>query len=246
MEFSSPQRAFRFASFEDFSLEDPTVDLSWFRASRQPTPEGAPRWGVEDGPVFQSSPGSAEEQQLAVEITKQYNGEATHRRGRRWTPEEDGLLMKMVERYGNDWRLIASHFSGKSSKQIKERWSNQLDPRISDHPWTNEDDYRLVALIREHGRSWCRISKEMTGRTELMLKNRFHSFLRKKINPEFFDSRGRISREEETAVRMKLAKFNRRTAISSSEPNRNKRYDREDKEDTKFENSMSWAAQPLI
>jgi hypothetical protein len=50
----------------------------------------------------------------------------------------------------------------------------------------------------------------MHGRTELMLKNRYHSFLRKKLNPEVFDGSGKMTKEEEYAIKNKLNKFPRR------------------------------------
>ena len=188
----------RYKSFEDLAQPEP-VDQSWFKASRPPTPQIL-------SPMEQASP----------EPSSSMPQSKSQKRGRRWTDEEDSVLLEIVEKMGPNWKDIAFHFPGKTSKQVKERWSNQLDPSISDRPWSAEDDFLLVSLIREYGRSWCKISKTMSGRTELMLKNRFHSFLRKKLNPETFECVGKMSKEEEVVIRTKLNKFPRKMTMAAS------------------------------
>ena len=105
----------------------------------------------------------------------------------RWLEADDKLLIQLVSECGHNWPLIASKMEGRTSKQVKERWSNQLDPTISTEPWAAEDDQLLVELIRELGHSWCEISRRMKGRTESMVKNRFHANLRKRFGPHIFD-----------------------------------------------------------
>ena len=105
----------------------------------------------------------------------------------KWLECDDKLLIQLVSDYGGNWPLIASKMEGRTSKQVKERWTNQLDPAISTDPWTAEDDQHLVELIRELGHSWCEIARRMKGRTESMVKNRFHANLRKRFGPHIFD-----------------------------------------------------------
>ena len=105
----------------------------------------------------------------------------------RWLEGDDKLLIQLVSEFGHNWPLIASKMEGRTSKQVKERWTNQLDPCISTEPWRAEDDQQLVALIRELGHSWCEISRRMKGRTESMVKNRFHANLRKRFGAHIFD-----------------------------------------------------------
>jgi hypothetical protein len=105
----------------------------------------------------------------------------------RWTEEDDRLLISLVAEYGHNWPKISAHMDGRTSKQVKERWTNQLDPSISLEPWTGDDDQQLVLLIRQLGHAWCEIARKMTGRTESMVKNRFHANLRKRFPPQVFD-----------------------------------------------------------
>ena len=105
----------------------------------------------------------------------------------KWLEADDRQLIDLVSEHGSNWPLIASKMEGRTSKQVKERWTNQLDPTISTDPWTAEDDQQLVELIRELGHSWCEIARLMKGRTESMVKNRFHANLRKRFGPHIFD-----------------------------------------------------------
>jgi Myb-like DNA-binding domain len=143
----------------------------------------------------------------------------THRRGRRWTTDEDALLLSLIDVYGQDWRELSARFPGKSAKQIKERYLNQLDRRIIDSPWSSTEDFHLVLMIRTFGRSWCRIANEFPGRTELMLKNRYHSFLRKKFPEEIFVcgefNEGNVKRILEKAVRRGHYDGKRLSTVSS-------------------------------
>ena len=105
----------------------------------------------------------------------------------RWSEDDDRFLVLLVSELGHNWPLLATRMEGRTSKQVKERWTNQLDPSISTEPWQAEDDQQLVELIRELGHSWCEIARRMPGRTESMVKNRFHANLRKRFGNHIFD-----------------------------------------------------------
>lgn len=111
---------------------------------------------------------------------------AKQKPGRRWTLREDEKLVKLMQKYGMEWAKIATFFDGKNAKQIKERWKNQLDPCVLDVPFSVEDDLELLQHIRTYGRSWSKISRIMPRRSELMLKNRYHSFLSRRLEPNHF------------------------------------------------------------
>jgi hypothetical protein len=58
-----------------------------------------------------------------------------------WTTREDELLTQMVQTYGTKrWSLVASSFKGRTGKQCRERWTNQLNPLINKRPWSTEED----------------------------------------------------------------------------------------------------------
>jgi hypothetical protein len=56
---------------------------------------------------------------------------------RTWTPEEDAKLIEVMADLQNKspgikipFRIVAKHFEGRTSKQIRERYINKLDPKI--------------------------------------------------------------------------------------------------------------------
>ncbi|KAK1308366.1 Transcription factor MYB44 [Acorus calamus] len=68
-----------------------------------------------------------------------------------WRPVEDEKLKELVERYGpHNWNTIAENLPGRSGKSCRLRWFNQLDPRITRSPFTEEEEERLIASHRIH------------------------------------------------------------------------------------------------
>mmetsp|Transcript_35906 Transcript_35906/g.83746 ORF Transcript_35906/g.83746 Transcript_35906/m.83746 type:complete len:144 (-) Transcript_35906:1063-1494(-) len=64
---------------------------------------------------------------------------------RKWTNEEDERMALLVREHGSKhWGLIASKLGGRTGKQCRERWHNQLDPFIKKDPWTQEEEKILM------------------------------------------------------------------------------------------------------
>lgn len=48
---------------------------------------------------------------------------------RPWTQEEDDLIVKLVKEHGlRKWAIVAAQLSGRSGKQCRERYKNQVGP----------------------------------------------------------------------------------------------------------------------
>ena len=64
----------------------------------------------------------------------------------KWTPEEDALMIQLVQQHGTrHWGNIGKQLTGRTGKQCRERWHNQLDPSINKAPWTQEEEELLIA-----------------------------------------------------------------------------------------------------
>jgi hypothetical protein len=98
----------------------------------------------------------------------------------KWTEEEDKLLLNWVEQNGpQKWSKLSLILKGRSSKQIRDRWINNLNPdKSKTFQWTDDLDKLLLLKYIEIGSSWVTISKHLEHTTENMIKNRFYSLLR--------------------------------------------------------------------
>ena len=70
-------------------------------------------------------------------------------------------------------------YTKRQGKQCRERWINFLSPDIKRDPWTPQEDLTLLKRQKEIGNQWAQIAKEIVGRTENQVKNRFNSMLKR-------------------------------------------------------------------
>ena len=52
------------------------------------------------------------------------------------------------------WTLVAALVEGRTAKQCRERWCNQLNPDLNMDKWTDVEDQQLVRLVACIGRKW--------------------------------------------------------------------------------------------
>ncbi len=73
----------------------------------------------------------------------------------------------------------------KTGKQIRERFINKLDPNIRNEEWTEDEDRLILKYYTEYGSHWSEISKQLPGRPENKIKNRFYSYIKKNYEVKF-------------------------------------------------------------
>jgi hypothetical protein len=129
-----------------------------------------------------------------------------------WSKEEDAIVLQYVAASGGvhavKWSAVAKQVEGRLGKQVRERWYNHLDPLLKKGPWTPEEDVLLLQLQAKLGNRWCEIAKNITGRSENAVKNRWNSAQRK----------ARAQRENKNKDCTVSAKKKRKPKITKSKP----------------------------
>lgn len=99
-----------------------------------------------------------------------------------WTLKEDETLRKAVEAFkGRNWKKIAEFFQDRTEVQCLHRWQKVLNPELIKGPWTQEEDEKIIDLVRKYGPTkWSIIAKSLPGRIGKQCRERWHNHL----NPE--------------------------------------------------------------
>ncbi|KAG7972844.1 hypothetical protein I3843_07G202500 [Carya illinoinensis] len=113
-----------------------------------------------------------------------------------WTPEEDEILQKAVQRFkGKNWKKIAECFKDRTDVQCLHRWQKVLNPELVKGPWSKEEDEVIIELVNKHGpKKWSTIAQHLPGRIGKQCRERWHNHLNPAINKEAW------TQEEELAL----------------------------------------------
>ena len=64
-------------------------------------------------------------------------------------------MMSLVQQYGTKhWGIIGAELNGRTGKQCRERWHNQLDPQINKHTWTEEEESVLLEVFLKRKKNY--------------------------------------------------------------------------------------------
>jgi hypothetical protein len=101
-----------------------------------------------------------------------------HRRGQKWTIEEDNQLRQQILQFGKQWSAIASNIPNRTATQIAARWEKCIDPKLTKGTFTREEDQVIRSFVQENGtRSWPKITRALPHRTPKQCRERWFNNL---------------------------------------------------------------------
>lgn len=102
--------------------------------------------------------------------------------GIKWTKQEDEALRAAVEENGaKNWKLISQRLPQRSEVQCLHRWQKVLKPSLVKGPWTEEEDRKVVELVKKYGaKKWSLIASNLPGRIGKQCRERWHNHLNRK------------------------------------------------------------------
>ncbi|KAF3445422.1 hypothetical protein FNV43_RR10598 [Rhamnella rubrinervis] len=106
-----------------------------------------------------------------------------------WTKEEDDLLKKCVEKYGEGkWHQVPSKAGlNRCRKSCRLRWLNYLKADIRRGEFTVDEVDLLLRLHKLLGNRWSLIAGRLPGRTANDVKNYWNTHLRKKYGKHIME-----------------------------------------------------------
>lgn len=138
-------------------------------------------------PSIMSNPNPIQQEENAVKTLSSMKSTPGSRPSKTWTAEEDDLVTKQMLSHANlpqeeqekftQWAGIAALLPGRTGRQVRDRWSNHLNPIIIHEPFTTEDDIKLWNAATTVGKKWVEISSTIFKgtRSENQCKNRWNS-----------------------------------------------------------------------
>lgn len=100
-----------------------------------------------------------------------------------FTDEEDQKIRNWVAANGpKNWEKCARELFGdtRNRKQLRERWTNCLNPNLKKGLWTAAEDQIITQQVDKVGTKWKYISELLPGRSANAIKNRWNHHLNKK------------------------------------------------------------------
>lgn len=125
---------------------------------------------------------SSNDTQIKTEQTNDIEQSKSKLKKKAYTAEEDAKIVEYVKLYGDkNWSKIAELIPGRNRKQLRDHYINFLKNKLNKRGFTEKEDDIIFTMVTKYGHAWKKIADKLPGRTPIMIKNRYHSGLRKKV-----------------------------------------------------------------
>ena len=97
-----------------------------------------------------------------------------------WSKDEDKKLLEAIRIFGeNGWNDVAKYVTGRTRKQCRERYLNNLSSANEKREWSAAEDCFILSQRSKIGNKWTQISECLSGRSPNAVKNRYFGHLKR-------------------------------------------------------------------
>jgi len=103
-----------------------------------------------------------------------------------WEIVKDETILELAAKYKNNWKRISKLILETRNlsllpRVLRKRYDDILSHRKSERVrFTHEDDLMIVKYLEKYGLDWTSVASHFEGKTPMMIKNRFYSFIKKR------------------------------------------------------------------
>lgn len=91
-----------------------------------------------------------------------------------FTAKEDQIIQHFVNIIGSHkWEFIAKFVPGRSAKQCRDRYMNNLKPGLMKIEWDHSEDEQLIDLYEKYGPKWSLFCNYLKNRNQTCIKSRY-------------------------------------------------------------------------
>jgi hypothetical protein len=88
-----------------------------------------------------------------------------------WSIADDIYLVSLVKKEGPLWTKHAGRLTNKTPKQVREIYTQHLDPRLKKSPMRAKEGEKIKSLVDQVGHQWVLIARLISGRSDNDVKN---------------------------------------------------------------------------
>lgn len=100
----------------------------------------------------------------------------------KWEENEDQLLQTLLGKYGNSWTYISKIMGTRSSRQIRNRYDENLNPMVSKDKFSLSEDKLILQLHNTFHNNWSKYVNYLPKRCVKVIKRRYLRLLKMGFN----------------------------------------------------------------
>jgi hypothetical protein len=88
------------------------------------------------------------------------------------------MLRELIQRFGRQWSVIASHIPNRNATQVAARWEKCINPILTKGQFSTDEDRLITEFVAENGiRVWPKITAVLPYRTPKQCRERWFNNL---------------------------------------------------------------------